>query len=537
MAQPNQMNNLTTLIKRLEAATSRLEDLTTIIPPPGSDATSISSAVPAQGTRATIPALQDFAPVVAAPPAPKPPVVELPASIEEFDELIAKQVALYVQYSQQIGGLVAEQSKAVESCFAEQRKFLIITLKAKKPEAGSEAGSNLLMQLLSGMQAELTKVSNIRENNRASPLFNQISAVSEGMPALAWVTFDTKPADIVKEMRSAAEFYGNRVLKEHNQKDDVHNKWIQSFYDVLKALEAYVKQHHLMGVTWNYHGIDAAEALAASSSSPISLTVAGGAPPPPPPPPPPGPINFDGPSSPLSKVSSGGDMGSVFEQLNRGTSVTAGLKKVDKSQMTHKNPELRNNSIVSVQSRPGSSGSLRGKSPAPPLKSKPASLTKRKPAKIELEGNKWIVENFENDQNIIIDNTELNHSVFIFRCKNSTIQVKGKVNLITINECVKTNVVADSLVSGIELIKSYGFAIQVLGKVPNVQIDQCDGGQVYVSEESLDVEVFTSKTSAVNIYIPNAGEDGDSAERAVPEQLKHTIRNGQLVSEIVEHAG
>jgi adenylyl cyclase-associated protein len=74
------------------------------------------------------------------------------------------------------------------------------------------------MQLLSGMQAELTKVSNIRENNRASPLFNQISAVSEGMPALAWVTFDTKPADIVKEMRSAAEFYGNRVLKEHNQK-------------------------------------------------------------------------------------------------------------------------------------------------------------------------------------------------------------------------------------------------------------------------------------------------------------------------------
>lgn len=34
-------------------------------------------------------------------------------------------------------------------------------------------------------------------------------------------------------------------------------------------------------------------------------------------------------------------MSSVFAQLNQGESVTKGLRKVDKSEMTHKNPELR----------------------------------------------------------------------------------------------------------------------------------------------------------------------------------------------------
>jgi adenylyl cyclase-associated protein len=74
------------------------------------------------------------------------------------------------------------------------------------------------MDLLSGMQVEMTKVSNIRENNRASPLLNHLSTVSEGIPALAWITYDLKPAKFVSEMVGAAEFYGNRVLREYREK-------------------------------------------------------------------------------------------------------------------------------------------------------------------------------------------------------------------------------------------------------------------------------------------------------------------------------
>lgn len=109
---------------------------------------------------------------------------------------------------------VRPQSKDVENCFAEQRKFLIISTKARKPETSSK----LFMDLLSGMQVEMTKVSNIRENNRASPFFNHLSTVSEGIPCLAWVTFDAKPAKIVSEMVGAARFYGDRVLREYKEK-------------------------------------------------------------------------------------------------------------------------------------------------------------------------------------------------------------------------------------------------------------------------------------------------------------------------------
>lgn len=143
-------------------------------------------------------------------------------------------------------------------------------------------------------------------------------------------------------------------------------------------------------------------------------------------------------------------------------------------------------------------------------------------------------ENYENQEHLVISDTEINHSIFIFRCKNTTIQVKGKVNTISLNECVKTNVVADSLVSSIDVIKCNNFALQVMNQIPTVQIDQCDGGTIYVPRESPNVEVFTSKSTAININIP----DGDDyAEKPAPEQLKHTVRNGQLVSEIVEHAG
>jgi adenylyl cyclase-associated protein len=40
------------------------------------------------------------------------------------------------------------------------------------------------------------------------------------------------------------------------------------------------------------------------------------------------------------------DMSAVFAQLNQGEAITSGLRKVDKSKMTHKNPELRASGMV-----------------------------------------------------------------------------------------------------------------------------------------------------------------------------------------------
>lgn len=68
-------------------------------------------------------------------------------------------------------------------------------------------------------------------------------------------------------------------------------------------------------------------------------------------------------------------------------------------------------------------------------------------------------------------------------------------------------------------------------------MDSVDGAQVYLSKDSLNTEVFSSKCSSINLLLPE-GDDGDYKEAALPEQIRTFIsKDGKAVSEIVEHAG
>jgi len=71
---------------------------------------------------------------------------------------------------------------------------------------------------LTDLQKQMGIVNDIREANRGSPLFNHLSAVSEGITALAWVTYEPKPANYLTEILGGAQFFGNRVLKEYKEK-------------------------------------------------------------------------------------------------------------------------------------------------------------------------------------------------------------------------------------------------------------------------------------------------------------------------------
>jgi adenylyl cyclase-associated protein len=228
-------------------------------------------------------------------------------------------------------------------------------------------------------------------------------------------------------------------------------------------------------------------------------------------------------------------MGAVFGELNKGEEITKGLKKVERSEMTHRNPELRGSG------QPLSPSSSKGAGGAPPkIPSKPVSMRAKKPAKTALEGNKWMVENHEDEKNIVIDQTELSQTVNIFGCKNCVIQVKGKVNAVSLISCTKTSVLLDTLVSSLSITSSPSFTVQVTGRTPTVLIDTTDSGQLYLSKESLNAEVVTAKCSAINISVPlKGGEEGEFVEHAMPEQLKHVFdeKTGKFRTEIVAHSG
>jgi len=224
-------------------------------------------------------------------------------------------------------------------------------------------------------------------------------------------------------------------------------------------------------------------------------------------------------------------MNSVFEQLNRGESVTSGLRRVERSEMTHKNPALRAGSTVPERA----DDSTRGRPSTKPKPDTLRSAAPTRPARAVLEGNKWIVENYEGAEEPIALEVKLTQSVLITRCNRTTIRLNGKANAVSIDSSARCNLIIDSLVSSVDVVKSPNFALQVLGALPTVLLDQVDGATVYLSSESLHTEVLTSKCSSVNVNLP--GDDGgDYRECPLPEQLRSVVRDGKVVSEIVEHA-
>ena len=127
-----------------------------------------------------------------------------------------------------------------------------------------------------------------------------------------------------------------------------------------------------------------------------------------------------------------------------------GLKKVTDDMKTHKNPDLRGNAPIPAKKE---------KSSSPPKYG--ASTATQKPPKFQLEGKKWIVEFQRNNSGLVIEDTEVNQSVYVYKCDGSTIQVKGKVNNVILDSCKKTAVVFKSVVSSCEFINCQSVQMQV----------------------------------------------------------------------------
>ncbi|KAF4552033.1 putative adenylyl cyclase-associated protein [Elsinoe fawcettii] len=521
-------NVLTTLLRRLEAATSRLEDIALSIP--GVDGTGA-----AIGTNGNIPSTV----VTSDRDGDATPTAKssLPPALADFEELIDDQLAKYVDSSKELDQTIADQALSLATAFKAQQRILLVVTKAKKPDMTSPA----LGELVSSLQHALGAVNDIKDSNRSSPYKDHLNMVSEGTSAPMWI-FDPKPADYLGEVIGGVQLFGNRILKEYKEKDPNHVAYAQAYVGLWKGLQEYVKKHHASGVQWNSSGVELSEALKSSEDTPASNGAppppppppgaAGGPPPPPPPPPPPALDAFPAPPKPKS----GGDMGAVFDQLNKGESVTAGLKKVDKSQMTHKNPSLRAGGAVPERTKSSDSLSSQ-RSKGPSTKPKPESMRTKKEGKKELDGNKWYIENFDSPSAPIEIEVEQNHSVLISRCKNTTIILKGKANAVSIDNSNRTNLVLDSLISSVDVVKCPNFALQVLGALPTVMLDQVDGASIYLGKDSLHTEVYTSKCSSINVNLPPATEQDDYKEVPLPEQLRTYVKDGKLVSEIVEHAG
>ncbi|XP_058031724.1 adenylyl cyclase-associated protein 2 [Ahaetulla prasina] len=435
---------------------------------------------------------------------------ELAPYVEAFDRLMNESVAEFIKNSRILDGDIKIHAEMIQDAFQAQRAFLWLTSRYQEPQ------KNEVAILLKPISEKIQEIQMFRERNRGSNMFNHLSAVSESIPALGWITISAKPGPYVKEMNDAAAFYTNRVLKDYKHSDLRHVDWVKSFLNIWTELQAYIKEYHTTGLIWSKTG-----PVASAASSLLALGNKQGLLPPPPPPPPPGPppaINTEN-----AKDDATASRSALFAQLNQGETITKGLRHVSDDQKTHKNPSLR------AQGVPMQSPTKTYASESPKILSQ-----KSYSPVLELEGKKWRVEYQQDKNDLLISDTELKQVAYIFKCNKSTIQIKGKINSITIDNCKKFGLVFDNVVGIVEVINSKDIQIQVLGKVPTISVNKTEGCHIYLSEESLDCEIVSAKSSEMNILIPL---NGDYKEFPVPEQFKTSWDGSKLVTDPTEIMG
>lgn len=121
---------------------------------------------------------------------------------------------------------------------------------------------------------------------------------------------------------------------------------------------------------------------------------------------------------------------------------------------------------------------------------KPTAVDKAPSTKVD--GKKWYVEYYKNRPDsdpVLIDTAEMNNVIYIFKCVNTKVVVKGKVNSIVLDACEKSAIVFDSVVASVEFINCNSCGLQVSGQVPTIIIDKSDGCDMYLSDASRAVEI------------------------------------------------
>jgi adenylyl cyclase-associated protein len=363
---------------------------------------------------------------------------------------------------------------------------------------------------------------------RRPDYFNHLKSVADSLPALAWVAFLGKdcgmsfPTAHVEESWQMAEFYNNKVLVEYRNKDPDHVEWAKALKDLyMPGLRDFVKKHYPLGPVWGPAGGAAASQPKAVAPTPKAPEAKA----PPPPAPPSAPL-FTTEKSPKSSQPKKG-MSAVFQEISS-KPVTAGLRKVTDDMKT-KNRADRSGVVSSTAAAPA----------APEKTSRAGSFSfKSGPPKLELQmGRKWVVENQVGKKTLAIDDCDSRQSIYVYGCKDSVLQVNGKVNNITVDKCTKFGIVFKDVVAAFEVVNCNGVEVQCQGTAPTISIDNTSGCQLYLSKDSLGASITSAKSSEINVMVPSGATDGDWVEHALPQQYIHSFKDGQFVTSPVSHSG
>uniref|UniRef100_A0A0E0GT13 Adenylyl cyclase-associated protein n=1 Tax=Oryza nivara TaxID=4536 RepID=A0A0E0GT13_ORYNI len=392
-------------------------------------------------------------------------------AIVAYDEFVAGAVGRLTAAAEKIGGKVLDATKVLAEAFAVSKDRLVQAKQLQKPASMADA-----QDFFKPLNDVIAKAIAMTEGRRPD-YFNHIKSVADSLTALAW------------------------VLVEYRNKDADHVEWAKALKELyMPGLRDFVKKHYPLGPSWGPVGgapVSQPKATAPAPKAP-------GAKAPPPPALPSAPL-FTTEKSPKSAQPKEG-MSAVFQEISSGKAVTTGLRKVTDDMKT-KNRSDRSGVVSSSTAAPAA---------APEKTSRAGSFSfKSGPPKLELQmGRKWVVENQVGKKNLAIDDCDARQSVYVYGCKDSVLQVNGKVNNITVDKCTKVGIVFKLL------------------KLSIAMVLRCNA-----SNDSLGASITSAKSSEINVMVPSGATDGDWVEHALPQQYIHSFKDGQFITSPVSHSG
>ncbi|XP_072973555.1 cyclase-associated protein 1-like [Typha angustifolia] len=433
-------------------------------------------------------------------------------AISAFDELVERFIGRVSAAAGKIGGKVLEATEILEEAFAVEKDLLVKAKQSQKPDLAG------LQEFLKPLNGVILKANALTEGRRPD-YFNHLKAAADSLTALAWIAYTGKdcgmslPIGHVEESWQMAEFYNNKILVEYKNKDPDHAEWAKALKELyLPGLRDYVKGFYPLGPVWGSVGSATLSTSASASSTPKALPAKAPAPPPPP------STSLFSSEAPSSLPKAG--MSAVFQEISSGKPVTAGLKKVTDDMKT-KNRSDRTGMVGTIEK--ASSASF---------------FSKAGPPKLDLQmGRRWSVENQIGKKNLVIDECDSKQSVYVYGCKDSVLQVKEKVNNITVDKCTKMGIVFTDVVAACEIVNCNGVEVQCQGSAPTISVDNTSGCQLYLSKDSLQASITTAKSSEINVLTPSDGPEGDWVEHALPQQYVHIFNDGQFTTTPVSHSG
>ena len=484
-------------------------------------------------------------PPAAPAPATAPATSSGDGPLQAYQTLLKTDVAALVDAGEKIGGETLRATRILAEAFHREAEVVAAMASCAKPSDPSA------MQPLLQPTADKMMEAGSLSSGPSSPYSNHFKVVAESVQALSWVAYQpgcglALPPQHVDDAWGAAEFYATKVLMGFKGKGPEHGEWVNAVKKTLQALRAYCAQYHASGPAWNPAGgtlkdfkYDPKAAPAPAQAPPSAIGKKA-----PPPPPPvtvaPGALIQRKEASSTSTTTaapsggSGGTMAALFADINKGTSVTTGLRKVTDDMKT-KNQTDRTGTVPATTTKTAASVSA-----TPAVSKSAAGSTKPSaPPRLECEqGRKWVVENWMGNKELVVDDTDPKQSVYIYNCHNSTVQIKGKVNAITLDACSRCGILFDTVVASAEVVNCKAVQMQCTGASPTVSVDKTDGCQLFMPVAALEVtEIFTAKSSEVNVVAMGTNEEEEPQEFAIPEQFVSKYKDGKVVTEAVTHSG